>query len=323
MVRLVKVEDAVGEKQAHDVVQYGPELKSVQFKRGHVVRPEDIEKLKNSGDYFVHVEDGGVEGVHEDEAALRMARASMGENTHSAPPNSGKVTILAKTPGILKVDADVIRNVNMQDGFIISTIPGGSAVRKNQVIASVKIVPLSVEKERMEDVERILAKPVLDVKPVGIKSVGVIVTGTEVYEGRVKDAFLPVLQKKLGDYGLGINESTFIYDDEGEISRRILEFKNRGHEIILVCGGMAVDAGDVTASAIRRSGAEVISRGVPVFPGSMLMLAYLGDVPLVGLPACVIPDERTAFDLILPKLLAKEKILKEDLARMGNAGLLG
>jgi molybdopterin biosynthesis enzyme len=319
-VKKVRAEDAVGEPLAHDVIRYGPGLKIVMFKRGHVVRAEDVEQLKGAGNYFVYV--GGVEGVHEDEAAVRMARAAMGENLSYRGPDKGSINFIAEKPGLLKVKVDVIKRVNLIDDFVFATRMNNTGVKKGAVVGAAKIVPLAVDESRMREVEEILErnKPVLDVIPPRIDKIGAIVTGTEVYEGRVEDAFLPILKQKLRDYGLDIRESALLPDDEEKIREKILEFREKGHELILVTGGMAVDCGDLTPTAIRKTGANVVSRGVPIFPGAMIMLAYLDEVPILGLPACVIPDERTSFDRILPRILAKEKITREDIAELGHGG---
>lgn len=320
-MKKVKVEDAIGEPLAHDVVRYGPGIKTVLFKRGHVVRVEDIEQLKDAGNYFVYV-GGEEEGVHEDEAAIRMARAAMGENLSQKGPDKGSITLIAEKPGLLKVKVDVIKQVNLIDDFTFVTRVNNTGVKKGAVVGAAKIVPLTVDENRMRKVEEILEKnkPVFQVISPKINKVGVIVTGTEVYDGRIKDAFVPVLKEKLGEYGLDVHESTILPDDEEKIKEKILEFKEKGHELILVAGGMAVDSGDLTPTAIKNTGADVVSRGAPTFPGAMIMLAYLDGVPILGLPACVLPDKRTSFDRILPRVLAKEKITREEIAELGHGG---
>ncbi|MBA7505806.1 putative competence-damage inducible protein [subsurface metagenome] len=317
----MKVEDAIGEPLAHDVVRYGPGIKTVLFKRGHVVRVEDIEQLKDAGNYFVYV-GGEEEGIHEDEAAIRMARAAMGENLSQRGPDKGSITLIAEKPGLLKVNVDVIKQVNLIDDFTFVTRVNDTGVKKGAVVGAAKIVPLTVDENRMRKVEEILEKnkPVFQVISPKINKVGVIVTGTEVYDGRIKDAFVPVLKEKLGEYGLDVHESTILPDDEEKIKEKILEFKEKGHELILVAGGMAVDSGDLTPTAIKNTGADVVSRGAPTFPGAMIMLAYLDGVPILGLPACVLPDKRTSFDRILPRVLAKEKITREEIAELGHGG---
>ena len=317
----MKVEDAIGEPLAHDVVRYGPGVKIALFKRGHVVRAEDVEQLKDAGNYFVYV-GGEEEGVHEDEAAIRMARTAMGENLSHKEPDKGSVRLTAEKPGLLKVKVDVIKQVNLIDDFIFVTRVNKTGVKKGAVVGATKIVPLTVDENRMRKVEEILEKnkPVLQVISPKIKKVGAIVTGTEVYEGRIKDAFVPVLKEKLGDYDLDVHESTILPDDEEKIKEKILDFKKKGHELIVVAGGMAVDSGDLTPTAIKNTGADVVSRGAPTFPGAMIMLAYLDGVPILGIPACVLPDKRTSLDRILPRVLVKEKITREEIAELGHGG---
>lgn len=322
-MKKVKVENAIGKQLAHDVIRCGPGVKSILFKRGHVITAADIERLKDVGNYSVYITEKKEKDVHEDEAATRMASASAGENVSYAKPNNGMVGLFAKTPGLLKVKEDVIKRMNLIDDFVVSTKPSNTGVKKGEFVGAVKIIPLTVDENRMKKVEKILRsnKPI-QVAPPKLNKIGAIVTGTEVHEGRVKDAFEPALREKLVGYGLKLRRAVVVPDDEEKIKEKILTFKKMGYELILVTSGMAVDAGDVTPAAIRKTGAEVISRGIPVFPGSMIMVAYLGGTAILGLPACVITDKRTSFDLLLPRVLAKEKITRTELAKMGHGGLL-
>lgn len=324
MVRKVKTEDAIGKPLAHDVVCYKPSLKTVLFKRGHVITAEDVELLKDTGDYYVLIADDEEKGVHEEEAAIRMARASTDASIFYSKPTQGKVNLLAKVSGILKVKADVVKRVNLIENFIIATKPSNILVKKGSLVGSVKIVPLTVDESRMKKVEEILKnnRPVIRILSPKIKKIGLVVTGTEVYEERIKDAFYPTLSEKLSKHGLKIMKKVIVPDDEEKIKDKILAFKRDGYELILVASGMAVDASDVTPAAIKKTGAEIISRGLPIFPGSMAMVAYLKNTPVLGLPACVIPDKVTSFDILLPRILAGEKITRKELAELGHGGLL-
>ncbi len=324
MAKKVKTEDAIGKRLAHDVICYKPGLKAISFKRGHVVTAADIDRLKDTGDYYVLVEDDGGEGVHEEDAATRMALASTDASVFYSKPHQGKVNLLAKIPGLLKVKADVVKRVNLVNDFVIATKSSNIWVNKGELLASVKIVPLTVDEARMKKVEKTLKadKPIIRIMPLKVKKIALVITGTEVYEGRIKDAFFPTLSAKLAEHGLKIGEKVIVPDDSELIKEKIMAFKRKGHDLILVASGMAVDAGDVTPTAIRGTGAEVISRGVPIFPGSMAMVAYLDGVPILGLPACVIPDKVTSFDIFLPRVLAGDKITKEEIAALGHGGML-
>ena len=270
------------------------------------------------------VEDGGGKEVHEEDAATRMAMASIDASVFYSRPHQGKVNLLAKIPGLLKVKSDTVKRVNLIDDFVIATKSSNIWVKKGELLGSVKIVPLTVGEPRMKRVEKILKnnKPVVRILPLKVKKIALVITGTEVYEGRIKDAFCPTLSAKLAEHGLKINEKVIVPDDPEKIKDNIMAFKSRGHDLILVASGMAVDAGDVTPIAIRKTGAEVIARGVPIFPGSMAMVAYLGGTPIMGLPACVIPDKVTSFDIFLPRVLAGNKITKKEIAELGHGGML-
>lgn len=324
-MKRMKVEDAVGKPLAHDVIQYGPGTKKVLYRRGHVISSENLEDLKDSGNYRVYVNEGkGETGVHEEEAAMRMARAAAGENIAIKDPSKGRVRLAAEAPGLLKVNTDAITEVDLLKDFVIATKRKDTGVKTDEEVASVKIFPLAIEEARLKKVEKILEenKPVIKVIPPQIEKIAVLITGNEIYSGRIDDAFESALKKKLKPYNLTINRTEILPDDKEKIMEMILECKDEGFELILTTGGMAIDAGDMTPEAIEETGAKILPRGTPVFPGNMTMVAYLDGVPILGLPACVIPDQRTSFDFLLPRVLANEELTKRDIAELGHGGLL-
>lgn len=323
-MRKVKVEDAVGESLAHDIIKYGPGVKTVLFEREHEIERKDIDKLKDAGNYFVYVTNGEGKSVHEDEAALRMAEAAMGENLRVTKPQKGRVRVVCKTPGLFKAKVEKIKEVNLQEDFVFASSKNNTGIFEGTEVASVKIVPLAIEENKMKKVESILKEkePALKVISPQIDKIGLIITGTEVHEGRIEDAFEERLEEKFNRYNLSIQETTILPDDREKIRKKILEYREKDYDLILVTGGMAVDSEDITAEAIRGTGAEVVPRGTPVFPGNMLMLARLEDSSILGVPACVLPDDRTSFDVILPRVLAGEKLTKEDIAELAEGGLL-
>lgn len=323
-MRKVELENAVGKKLAHDIIEYGPNKKRVLFKRGYEFKKSDLEKMRDTGNYFVYVTKGEEKGVHEDEAATRMAKATSGENLFILNPTKSRVRVLAKKPGLLKTKTSVIKKVNMKEPFIIASKNNNKGVRKKEEVASLKIAPLVVKEGQMKDIENILEqnKPVIEVVPPKAKKIGLIITGTEVYEGRIEDAFEPTLKEKLDAYNLDITKSIILPDDKSEIKEKIREFTEKSFDLIFVTGGMAVDSDDVTPDAIKETGADIISRSTPIFPGNMLMTARLENSIILGTPACVLPDKETSLDTILPMALAKENLTKENIAELSNGGLL-
>lgn len=323
-MKKIKTEKAVGKPLAHDIIKYGPDVKRVLFEKGHSIEESDVKELKDAGNYYVYISEEEEEAVHENEAALRMAGVACGENLSIVEPKKGRVRVLSEVPGLFKAKSSVIKEVNLRESFIFAFARNKKGVGRREEVASVKIAPLVVEEKEIKKVENILEKnkPVLQIIPPKIKRIGLIVTGTEVYEGRIEDSFEPTLKEKLSKYNLKLEESSILPDNEEKIKEKIDELAKKGLELILVTGGMAVDSEDVTPAAIKDSGAEIISRGVPIFPGNMLMVANLENSMILGIPACVLPDQKTSFDVILPRILTKEKLTKEKIGELGENGLL-
>ena len=149
----------------------------------------------------------------------------------------------------------------------------------------------------------------------------VIITGSEVYYGRIKDAFEPIMRKKVADLGgemLGVEKCP---DEMERILSAIEKFKAQGAELILLTGGMSVDPDDLTPGAIKRTGAEIVCRGVPMQPGNMLTIAYLDGTVLMGVPGASMHTPATSMDFFLPRIFAGLKIRPEDIAELGEGGL--
>ena len=140
------------------------------------------------------------------------------------------------------------------------------------------------------------------------------------YSGKIQDAFGPAVKRKLEEYNCELVRQVILPDDKEKIKEAIKDALNDGAELVMCTGGMSVDPDDMTPTAIKETGAELVTYGSPVLPGAMLLVAYNGDVPILGLPGCVMYNKRTAFDLVLPRVLANEKVTFEDIAKLGHGG---
>ena len=204
---------------------------------------------------------------------------------------------------------------------MIATSQGNVPVKKGDKLAGMLIIPLVIEKEKMQQIQEKIQKPILKIMPYQIKTAGIITTGSEVYKGRIKDTFTPVIVEKLKEYGVEVTYHSLSLDDHEMTTSKINEALKQGVDLVLCTGGMSVDPDDKTPLAIKNTGAKIISYGAPVLPGAMFLLSYKGDVPIVGLPGCVMYSRRTIFDIVLPRLLAKDLITSDELALLGEGGL--
>jgi len=324
MLKKIKVENAVGLKLAHDHTQIVPgKFKGVGFRRGQVVKKSDIPKLLDMGKKQVWVLALGRGELHEEEAAQRMARAIAGRNLSLRGPREGKVDFLANRFGVLKVNMRALSKINALGSLILATRHNHSLVRPGENVGGTRIIPLTLRESKVKRVEEICRRegPILQVLPLRPKKVGIIVTGSEIFEGRIKDRSAEIVRRKAEALGARVVKKAQTPDDPAVIAREIRKMKSAGCRVIVATGGLSVDPDDVTLDGIRESGAEVVFYGAPVLPGSMSAYARLGKAVILGAPACVVHDPVTALDLLLPRVLADDPISREDVSRLGHGGL--
>lgn len=323
-MKAIPVEEAVGTVLCHDITRIVPgEAKGPAFRRGHIVGHDDIQTLLDIGKAHLYVFDPKDGYVHEDECALRLARAAAGQGIAIASPCEGKSTLTAAHDGVLRIDVDGLFALNSITDVTFGTIHTGQFVKTGRVLGGTRVIPLAVPEELLQQAEAVCREhaPLIEVLPLKPAKVGIVTTGSEVYTGRIKDGFGPVLQKKFEKLGSTILEQVFVSDQVEMTADAILSLKRRGADFIAVTGGMSVDPDDQTPAAIRKTGARVVSYGAPTYPGAMFMLAYLDDVPVVGLPGCVMYYKASIFDLVVPRLLTGERMERKDIVAFGHGGL--
>ncbi|MDD4335262.1 MAG: molybdopterin-binding protein [Desulfotomaculaceae bacterium] len=324
-MKQVPVKDAVGMVLIHDLTKIVPkEYKGRAFKKGHVIQPDDIDELLKIGKEHIFVlEPGEGVNVHEDYAALRLARAVSGADVKYADPCEGKSMLSSARRGLLKINSSLLYDINSVKDISIASLPNNFPVAAEQKIAGARVVPLFVDEAVLQEAEGLAADrgPVFSIKPFVKLKAGVVTTGNEVYKGLVKDSFGPLIMEKLKTYDAGFMGQVFCGDEPGKISEQIIKFVDAGAGLVILTGGMSVDPDDSTPSAIRMTGAEVITYGIPVNPGNMFMMARLGSAVIMGLPGGVMYFKTSIFDVVLARVFARDTITKEDFIKMGEGGL--
>lgn len=323
--REVPVREAIGMVLPHDMTQIIPgQFKGRLFKKGHVITEADIEPLLSIGKEHIYVLEIPPGFLHENDAAVRIARAVTGNGLSFGEPYEGKVTVKATTLGLAKVNEEAVHAINQLDGIALSTILTNQVVQAGQAVAATRTIPLIIAEEQLVQVEQLVQQhsaPVIEVKPFTSKRVGVVTTGKEVYTGRITDKFGPAVKAKVEALGSTVVEQRIVSDDKEDIKREIRYFLQQGIDLVLVTGGMSVDPDDRTPGAIAEVATEVVRYGTPMLPGSMLMIAYAGETPILGLPGAVMHEPFTSFDVFLPRILQGERISIADITRLGYGGL--
>ena len=321
-MRKVKVEEAVGLTLCHDLTEMRDGFKGPAFRRGHVITEADIPHMLDIGKRTVFVWEENAGEIHEEDAALRMAAMAPVDGAHYTAPSEGKVLLLADREGMFRVDTDLLREINSIGDITISTLPDHYPARPGMRLASMRIVPLVTKEEQIIRAEALCkGRRLLNLLSYQPRKTGIIITGSEIYHGRIKDKFEAVARKKLAAYPGEVIGAAVCDDDLDMLVNTARGFLARGADFLIFSGGMSVDPDDLTPSAIRRLGCEVVTHGVPSQPGNMTLMAYLGDVPVMGVPGAAISLPTTIFDVMLPQVFARVKFTHEELIGLGDGGL--
>jgi len=326
----ISVEESIGAVLVHDITEIrAGEFKGRAFKKGHIVREEDVCHLRRLGKENLFVLNIAEDEMHENDAAYSLANALLGEGVIiEGEPKEGKINIIADKDGLLKINKDALLEFNMLGAVMCATLHNNTLVRKGQSVGGTRAIPLIVKKDIVQAAVSIGEKAgkIIHVREIRKPKVGIVITGNEVYYGKIKDAFAPVITKKIHAVGGEIVGIYYTPDDESFIHARLRELINADADLLIITGGMSVDPDDVSRFAVRNLGATDITYGSAVLPGAMFLVAYLGldgkpSIPIIGIPACGMYAKRTIFDLILPRILTGERIGRKELAELGHGGL--
>ena len=321
-MKLIKTEDAVGHVLCHDLTQIIKGVtKDARFRKGHIIQKEDIPVLLSMGKENLYVWENDETMMHENEAALVLKDICMNQYMSESEIKEGKIELSSTIHGLLKIDSDALKKINSFGQMMIATRGGDTVVYPKDKLAGMRIIPLVIEKEKMLKVKETIKKPILEIKPFTIKKAAIITTGSEVYKGIIQDTFSPVIVQKLKEFGCEVIYHEICDDNDAMVTQAIHTAILKGAEFVCCTGGMSVDPDDRTPLAIKNTGANIVSYGAPVLPGAMFLLSYLNDIPIVGLPGCVMYAKRTIFDLVLPRLIAKDQITLDELNDLGEGGL--
>jgi molybdenum cofactor synthesis domain-containing protein len=323
MMKKIKIEDAVGMVLGHDVTQIIPgEFKGPRFKRGHLIREGDIPEFLKIGKEHIYVMDLKPGILHEDDAARRLGKAFSGKNIKMTGPSEGKVTFHSRINGVLKINLRLLHRINLSRNVILSTIHRHTPCKPEMTIGATRIISLTAPERQIDRIEAWCKKegPVLEILPYRRLDVGVLITGNEIYKGRIKDRFDDRVGKKVSRFGSRIVKKRVVPDNAYQISKALSELKNDQVDLILVTGGLSVDPDDVTRAGIKKAGTKIIFYGTPILPGAMSLYGILQEKPLLGLPACVFYHKATLFDLIFPRILAGEFPNRREISLLGHGG---
>ncbi len=318
------LDEAEGAILAHSLRRDG-----LSFKKGRRLSVDDVATLRKAGVETVVAVALDPQDVGEDAAAARVARAVVGDSRLGAgvtvaAPFTGRVNIFAASRGLLRLDPARIDAINLIDESItIATLPDFAVVEPGQMLATVKIIPFAAPDSVVAQAEELAnaGSPPLAVAAFRPLSVGLIQTRLPGVKDSVLDKTVAVTRERVEALGGSLVIETRCAHDEADLAACVQAFP--AVDLLLIAGASAItDRRDVLPAAIARAGGVVEHFGMPVDPGNLLLLARLGDVPVLGLPGCARSPKLNGFDWVLQRIAAGVPPTRQDVMRMGVGGLL-
>ena len=323
-MKLIRTEDAVGHVLCHDLTQIiKDQYKDARFRKGHVVTEADIPVLLSMGKEHLYVWEMTPGMLHENDAAERLYALCANDHMDRSEVKEGKIELKAACDGLFRVNSEKLIAVNTVEDIMIATRKGGTAVRKGDKLAGMRVIPLIIPEEKLQAAEQAAGDaPLLELKPWVRKTAAIVATGSEVKKGLIQDTFTPVVKEKLAAYGIKTVSIAYSGDGVENVAGAVTEARATGADVILCTGGMSVDPDDNTPGGIKQSGAKIVTYGAPVLPGAMFLLGYYDDgTPVMGLPGCVMYAGATIFDLVLPFVAADVPVTRAQIVALGEGGL--
>ena len=323
-MKLIRTEEAVGHVLCHDLTQIiKDQYKDARFRKGHVVTEADIPVLLSMGKEHLYVWEMTPGMLHENDAAERLYALCANDHMDRSEVKEGKIELKAACDGLFRVNSEKLIAVNTVEDIMIATRKGGTAVRKGDKLAGMRVIPLIIPEEKLQAAEQAAGDaPLLELKPWVRKTAAIVATGSEVKKGLIQDTFTPVVKEKLAAYGIETVSIAYSGDGVENVAGAVTEARATGADVILCTGGMSVDPDDNTPGGIKASGAKIVTYGAPVLPGAMFLLGYYEDgTPVMGLPGCVMYAGATIFDLILPFVAADVPVKRQQIVALGEGGL--
>jgi formylmethanofuran dehydrogenase subunit E len=324
-LRIVPVEEAVGKEVVHDMTGIEPgDAKGPIAKAGDILDVGDVCRLQRIGKFNVF--DGealpGDEWVHENDAVKAFAKRMAGSGIAYDPnPEEGKINFFAEKPGMLSIDLDALSRFNLSPDVMLATRHDGSIMPEGKGVGGTRAIPLYISRDRFNRALTALGEgPVLSVLPLKAAKVGILVTGTEVFKGIIEDKFIPIISSKVIKLGCAVTMTDIVPDEREAITSAAKAMLDGGCELIITTAGMSVDPDDITRAALVDAGLHDDLYGVPMLPGTMTLVGKLRTASIIGVPACALFYKTTAFDILLPRVLAGQELNRKILAKLGEGG---
>ncbi|NKB49851.1 MAG: NTP transferase domain-containing protein [Alphaproteobacteria bacterium] len=317
----VPVASATGATLAHSQTLGGK-----RYRKGRVLSAEDVAAIAAAGVDAVTVAQLEAGDVTENEAAGRLGAVAAGENIRTSIANTGRVNLFAEADGLVDFEPARIDAVNaIDEGITVATVRPCERVAANQIAATIKIIPFAVAEADLEAAEKQAGNggALVNVRAFQPHRVALLQTTLPGVQAKVLEKTSSVIAARLADLGSTISDDRQCEHEAAAVAAALGDIAAGGAELVLIVGASATtDRRDVIPDGITQGGGRIDHFGMPVDPGNLLVIAALGNIPVLALPGSARSPKIGGNDLVLERLLAKLPVDAAHIRAMGTGGLL-
>lgn len=295
------------------------------MKKGRRLTGADIQALAAAGHASVYGARLAADDLAEDAAAATVAALLPGAGIVARKAYTGRCNLHATQRGLVSIDADIIDRINRIDESVtVATLPPLTAVRAGAVVATVKIIPLAVGRELIARcAEQAGRGEALGLLPFRQKRAGLIVTEQPGDPAKHYATAVTSSRRRIEDLGSHLGLVQRCAHRRDAVALALREALAAGCDLLMIAGAsVPKDRADTIPSAIVAAGGEILHFGMPVEPGNMLLLARIGEVPVIILPGCARSRRSNGLDWVLQRMLAGLPVGRAEIMAMGVGGLI-
>ena len=260
--------------------------------------------------------------LHEEEAGRRLAAAVVGDGAEVKAYTGGQWTLTAGRRGLLRIRRPALAEVNALEGISVFTLFDLQPVEPGETVAKCKVTPLVIPGDTLRSVERAARAAGGLVAVDAFRPVTVGAVAQQRLEEKQRARFEAALTQKVEWFGSTLLPVRYATGSARMVADELTALARAGARVLVVAGASALDPLDPVFGGLTLLGARMERHGAPAHPGSLLWLAFWEGTPVLGMPTCGMFSQATTFDLVLPRLLAGDRLDNRALAELGHGGLL-
>ena len=308
----VQTATAEGAVLAHSLTA-GPN----RLRKGKTLDADDVAALLEAGHQEVIVARSDPGDLAEDVAAARLAEAICGAGLRASGAATGRVNLYATGPGVVQINVMAVEAFNALNPMItVATVPQLFRVSEGDMVATIKIISYAVPEDDVGQVCDV-ATDALSVLPPTLKTATLIETQiSDAPSAKGREA----LAGRLARLDVALGARVIVSHSQAAVADALRVAT--GEVIFVLTASATSDADDVGPAALRAAGGTLTQFGMPVDPGNLLFLGFLGAKPVIGLPGCARSPALNGADWVLERVICGVSPTPADFAKMGVGGLL-